>query len=458
MNARARETEGASGAEEFVRSAGRFAWAVSLYGARQLACGLGGGGSSKNFDPVTRAAEGQLGESLGAAFRAGDQIQRGIVDVAFDILTLRALTPGGMLRSALGLAQRSAEVAGAVAPSREGRLAWQEFRNKLEVYELFDGAEETLRLSEAPALTPSELVERADALGPFRAVWATEGAGHSYAEAAWARERGAPRSLLSNADASHGLAAMHAGMGLALASRVLQNASDSRERDALRRALARFVALCRDNSHAAYVGAAYEALGLVARNLHPQLIEAIDGLLREVSAELNEYFWHGVGRAIYFAPTNLAPFGDAALRAIEMARSEPTHESGRRNAVAGVVWALTLVNIRQPEFVESVLARCGARACEQDAFRNGVASALVVWRDSTREDDSCLDAWRCHAPDARTSALWRSLVARPTEDALSKFYPALERGGRLGEVFRYQPPERLAEEVGAGRGSAEGLA
>lgn len=456
MNARARETGGAGGAEEFVKSAGRFAWAVSLYGARRLANGLGGS-SSENFDPVTRATEEQLGDSLGAAFRAGDQIQRGIVDAAFDILTLRALTPGGMLRSALGLARRSAGVAGAVAPSREGRLAWQELRNKLEVYELFDGAEETLRLSEDSAYSPSELVGRADALGPFRSVWATEGAGHSHAESALARGGGVPRGLLSDAATSRGMAALHAGMGLALASRVLRNVSDARDGDALRLALARFVALCRDNSHEAYVGAAYEALGLVARNLHPQLVEAIDGLPREASEELNEYFWHGVGRAIYFAPTNLAPLGDTAARAFEMARSEPPHESGRRNALAGVAWALTLVNIRQPELVECVLARCGARADERDALRNGVASALVVWRDSTREDDPCLAAWRRHAPDAPEP--WRSLVARPTEDALVKIYPALERRGSLGEVFRYQPLERLAEDVGAERrGSAEGLA
>ena len=59
----------------------------------------------------------------------------------------------------------------------------------------------------------------------------------------------------------------------------MQSVCGAQERDALRRALRRFAALCRDNSHAAYVGAAYEALGLVARNLHPQLIEAIDELL-----------------------------------------------------------------------------------------------------------------------------------------------------------------------------------
>lgn len=454
----------ASGAEELVRSAGRFAWAVSLFGARRLAESFGGDGSAEGFDPVTRAAEGQLGESLGAAFRAGNEIQRGMVDIAFDILTLRALTPGGMLRSALELARCSAELARVVAPSREGRLAWQEFRNKLEVYELFDDAEGKLRVVEGSACGPTELVERAVALGPFRSVWVMEGAGHFYAEAAWQRERGAPVGLLTDAVTSRGRAALHAGMGLAFASRVLQNVGGAQERDALRRALRRFAALCRDNSHAAYVGAAYEALGLVARNLHPQLIEAIDELLAEDPVELNEYFWHGVGRAIYFAPTNLPPFGDTALRAIESARREPPHDAGRRNALAGVVWALTLVNLRQPEFVESLLARCGARLPDYDAFRNGVASALVVWRDSTREDDPCLAAWRGHRAgprDSRAAELWNGLVSRPSEEALERIHPALERRGRLGEVFRYQSLERLAVEADDVRthgGSAEGAA
>src|SRR5205085_2866059 len=100
------------------------------------------------------------------------------------------------------------------------------------------------------------------------------------------------------------LAALHAGAGLSFAGRALGVLTPRSTAGEVRRALEQFVALCRANSHEGYVRAAYEALGLWTRNLSPQLMPSIDRQLAEADEEMVGYFWHGVGRALYFAPTN----------------------------------------------------------------------------------------------------------------------------------------------------------
>src|SRR5206468_1232453 len=135
-------------------------------------------------------------------------------------------------------------------------------------------------------------------------------------------------------------------MGLSLANRVLAGVGRTCRNcpgpSDLPGALRRFVELCRDNANKAYLGASYEGLGLVARNLYPHLIAEIDRELSRISGELTEFFWHGVGRAIYFAPTNYVPLSGVARRALRMTQQEPPHESGRRNALSGLVWAMVL--------------------------------------------------------------------------------------------------------------------
>jgi hypothetical protein len=252
------------------------------------------------------------------------------------------------------------------------------------------------------------------------------------------------------------LAALHAGIGLAFANRVLEPIKSPCASDDIRHALRRFITLCQENSRPCYVGATYEALGLVARNLYPQLVQPIDQQLTRIREDLPSYFWHGVGRALYFAPTNFLPHSQSASQVVEMTQQEPPHELGRRNALAGLIWAMTLVNIKQPEILESFLKQHGARLPDVEAFSNGIGSALIIWRDST-EDDPFLKQFcqhRTNISDPRLSDLWTNLVRRPAEDALRRVYPALKQAESIGEVFRYRSlaglVERLEREKQAG--------
>lgn len=61
----------------------RFSWAMSLFGVQQMANLLSPSRAAKAFEDVAQAAEGELGQTLRGAYRAGDAAQRNMVDRAF---------------------------------------------------------------------------------------------------------------------------------------------------------------------------------------------------------------------------------------------------------------------------------------------------------------------------------------------------------------------------------------
>jgi hypothetical protein len=161
--------------------------------------------------------------------------------------------------------------------------------------------------------------------------------------------------------------------------------------------------------------------------------------LAALAPVLAEYFWHGVGRGLYFAPTHALPNSGSHRRAFEKAWREPPDEAGRRNATAGLAWALTLVNLRHPEILAGALRRSGDIG-SAEAFANGVASAAVVWHEIVGRDEH-LEAFLAYrSPDL--GGLWSDLVAGPCEEALQDSQLRLRQGFGLADLFRFQPPLR----------------
>jgi hypothetical protein len=143
---------------------------------------------------------------------------------------------------------------------------------------------------------------------------------------------------------------------------------------------------------------------------------------------------------MYFSPENFMPGWRTPWRALEMCRTEPPHELGRRSAAAGFAWAITLVNMRHPIIVETLLEYHGEDLLRDAAFANGVISSLIMRYDITPYDPT-LAAYRRHRPshaNSKTIDLWERLVAAPVEKALTEYYPVLKQQHRLEEVFRYQ--------------------
>ena len=82
-----------------------FSWAMSLFGVEQLTNTLMPQRPSQPthkattaFNEVTQAAEEQLDNVLKGVFKAGDQLQRGMVDIMFSFLSLEAFNPSQMMR------------------------------------------------------------------------------------------------------------------------------------------------------------------------------------------------------------------------------------------------------------------------------------------------------------------------------------------------------------------------
>ena len=59
-----------------------------------------------------------------------------------------------------------------------------------------------------------------------------------------------------------------------------------------------------------------EALGLVTRLRCPELVRIVDWRLSAIDPELVGYFWHGVGRGLYFLPLNALPCASSSWRAV----------------------------------------------------------------------------------------------------------------------------------------------
>lgn len=350
-----------------------------------------------------------------------------------DALDVAAATALRMMRAG------AAVMAGALPD--EAQTEWRELENKLHAFEWFSFAGARLGLD---AAAPSRLagpVARADALpDAYTGLWAMEGLGYAGARAAGADDLPLPgRATAAGSGAAGDRLAglpvraavpLSTGAALAAAERLLAAA----EQGVVRRWLDR----CRDEAGPGFPELAAEALGLLARTLHPWLLPRLDELLAAADPALADYLWHGAGRGLYFAPMHLLPWSGGCRRAFAKARSEPPHEAGRRNATAGLAWALTLVNVRSPEVAEACLAGCGEEADVERAVADGVSSALLVWRQWAGADP-LLDRFLAHRPAAPGRALrWRRRVIEPCRAALAASPAEPLGGGRLAALFRFQ--------------------
>jgi hypothetical protein len=441
---------------DLTKAAFSYTWAMSLFGVQQVAnllapSELGEPARRANaaFYSVTQATEEQFGDLVWAAYQVGDDLQRSTVNLFFDILTLRALTPAYAAQFAETVARQSAETLRTFTSGENLNLALQEFRNNYEVYNLVKHVHDRLHIPSRGEFPLDQLVERAYALGAYPDLWAIEGLGHDYAQTFL--ERGLPvRNILTDERASvlpaKSLTMMHAGIGLAFAQRLMKRLTPYSVGAEIRGVLRDFIERCQENSRRGYVGAAYESLGLVTRTWHAQMVQVIDRQLSEMEPEVQSYFWHGAGRALYFLPIYFVPGLLSPWRAAEQ---EPPHELGRRNMLAGLAWAMTLVNMRQPAIMENLLRYQGERLSRSDAFVNGVMSALIMGHDIT-PDDPFIKGFCRYRPDASEPALderWTRMVAQPCQEALEHIYPLLREHERLGDLFHYRNLRELAEQL-----------
>jgi len=93
---------------EFTKSMTSYTWAMSMFGLQQMINVFRPGKATESFNNVTKATEEEFGDALRATFRAGDNLQRGLVDVTFGVLTLGMFNRGGSGTTA-DIARQTAE-------------------------------------------------------------------------------------------------------------------------------------------------------------------------------------------------------------------------------------------------------------------------------------------------------------------------------------------------------------
>ena len=118
---------------ELTKSMLSFSWALPLFGMKQMMDMAAPRDPSRpfgrvtdSFETVTRTAQNQLEGAWNSAFRAGDQLQRGMVDLMFSFLSPDAWNPNRMMRMTSDVMQSSVSAAGqmAGAATNTAQSAW----------------------------------------------------------------------------------------------------------------------------------------------------------------------------------------------------------------------------------------------------------------------------------------------------------------------------------------------
>ena len=94
---------------EFTKSMMSYTWAMSLFGVQQMANAFRPSKATESFDNVTKATRDEFGGALRATFRAGDNLQRGLVDLTFSVFTLGMFNGRGASGTTSDVGRQSAE-------------------------------------------------------------------------------------------------------------------------------------------------------------------------------------------------------------------------------------------------------------------------------------------------------------------------------------------------------------
>jgi hypothetical protein len=437
---------------ELVKSTVSFPWALSLFGVEQLTNVLmlqNSGKATAAFDAVTQVTGGQLSELVQGLYLLGDTLQRDMTDWAFRLLTPEVFNPWSAVNSELW--QESVEVLRNLDPGQAAWLTLRELQNKVQVFNLVRNIPTTLQLPEMPPY-PSllEAVRRAYALDQYSTLWAVEGIGHWYGDTFFTRQE-VPRGILRGAYIrdvpEESLTMLNAGIGMSFAQHWIKTVNHMSVPADVRPVLGQITALCRDNATPGYEGAALESLGLITRNgqfyneTRPDLMVQLVGReLEHMDHEAFDYFWRGAGRAHYFLPIHFVPAYGSVWHAFRMIRQAVPNNRAWLNAIAGLAWGFSTVNIRHPQVVANFVHYHGAQVAADDGFANGVASTFMMRYDTTPTAPFIAPFYQ-YQPDSANPQLvqlWYDLVQRPITVALQEYYPILKRSQRLGEIFRYQ--------------------
>ncbi len=383
--------------------------------------------------------------ALFGAFQFTDKVQSVLAGLAADTLSGKVLSPSYIKHAAQSAAHLSADAVGALGSGTSRDLLKEQFGNTFDVIGFVNHVSAPKTLSEDGTYPLEEMVKSCYSHGDYPALWLVEGLGERYATA-YLNDSLAKGTELKGLLSSGKMmetdqkiqTMMHAGIGIIFAKHAVDALTPWSTDEDIRSAVNVFTTLVTNNSLPGYIGAALESLGLVTRTWHGQLVAKMSSYLKDTNPDLYEFFWHGCGRAMYFSPMYMMP----GLSPWDAADSEPTEETARRNARAGVAWAFTIVNSRQPEIAANFLRHKSERIADNDAYTNGVYSTLTMATDMV-PGHRYVRAFGHYKPDdAPGREAWVKNIGSDAGGAIETIHATLKAADKLGEVFRYH--ENLA--------------
>jgi len=357
------------------------------------------------------------------------------------------LTRRDAFRNGIEWLQQSARLMRAVTP--DGFLCdWGELDNKIEAFRLFQYADRELHVSADRAAR--------NAGDTFRSIWVLEGAGHMAGMASSLSVHGLLTAGAAAKLPDCAMVPLHAGMGTAFAEKLFAGLPSNPSAAEIGATVRHFVNACRANCRPGWEDACVEPFGLVVRCLYPGLLSRVSTAAEEVSPALRHLFWHGVGRGLYFVPTNFLPISGARERMLKNAAEEADDTDDRRNVLAGLIWAVTLVNLKRPAVIGSVAAIC-SRLKLQDVFINGLISALMAWRHMAPADEREIAPYLRLQPGMQPrsraeQALWKAWIETPARDALHDISPGLQLRNNIPALYTYRTHEELCRLSAAANG------
>jgi len=420
--------------------------AISSFGFQRLLGVLPGGDSETGRTVRTnlyKAGDSAKDEFSGntllfETFQFSDNVQSALIEWASDAVTLRILEPSYMLSAVSELVQGSTDAFESVATGASRRLWREQVSNTFDVIRFVNDLDVPSELSADGSYPIDETIDQLYARGDFPPLWLIEGLGERYAEAHMKDGKTVHGLLSAGKGASlpeKSQLMMHAGMGIAFAKHAIPRLNPCSSDAEIDDALKMFLDMVEDNSQERYKGAALESLGLVTRTWYMQMVGLVYDRLAPMDGPASEYFWHGAGRAMYFSPLYMLP-GFSPWHAAE---EEPPNETARRNARAGVAWAFTIVNIRHPEITAHFLNHRSETISGNDAFADGVYSALIT-AGETVPGHRFVTGYCRYRPDPKDQAAvaaWNRYVGADCEARVNAWRQTLKSQGKLGELFRY---------------------
>jgi hypothetical protein len=121
-------------------------------------------------------------------------------------------------------------------------------------------------------------------------------------------------------------------------------------------------------------------------------------------------------------------------------KQECPHRLARANILAGLAWAVALVNIRDPDVIAAFIRRNVSGPLEREAFADGMQSAATIWRDWSPYSPllQSLCDYRPANGSQETRLLWDQTGRGHCSEEFEAAYHRLKQRGSMDELFQFR--------------------